>query len=62
MRYSRKHYIRPKLCRPSADKSRRTKVPPHARKTSGTQGTEAQLEDKTDKLYEFFMENRKPPI
>ena len=23
-------------------------VPPHARKTSGTQGTEAQLEDKTD--------------
>ena len=23
---------------------------------------EAQLKDKTDKLYEFFMENRKPPI
>ena len=23
---------------------------------------DAQLEDKTDKLYEVFMENRKPPI
>ena len=45
-------------------------VCPIARRISGKGGSparcavfpEAQLENKTDKLYEVFMENRKPPI